>query len=103
MEQRHKIRLTTSNTFDLEREEIKRLYIYLSLFMYHYLRNPDYQEKGLIEQLTKDFKNYHKEMLAQTERDPNNLMLNKIKVFFDLHYKKLKEKNDEYKETSLMG
>ncbi|MFR9545528.1 MAG: hypothetical protein SNG27_10790 [Rikenellaceae bacterium] len=99
MEQRHRIRLTTSNTFDLERDEIKRLYTYLSLFMYRYLRTPDYREKPLIEQLAKDFKSYHKEMLAQVERDPNNLTLNKIKVFFDLHYKKLKELTDEYKAT----
>ncbi len=99
MEQRHKIRLITSSTFDLEREEIKRLYTYLSLFMYRYLRTPDYNERQLIEQLTKDFKNYHKEMLAQCERDPNNLTLNKIKVFFDIHYKKLKELTDEYKTS----
>ncbi|MFR9531219.1 MAG: hypothetical protein SNH05_07635 [Rikenellaceae bacterium] len=47
MEQRHKVRLTTSNTFVLEREEIKRLYTYLSLFQYRYLRIPDYRENLL--------------------------------------------------------
>ncbi|MFI3283322.1 MAG: hypothetical protein SNG10_07455, partial [Rikenellaceae bacterium] len=51
----------------------------------------------LIEQLAKDFRNYYKELLAQCERDPNNLMLSKIKVFFDLHNKKLKELTSEYK------
>ncbi|MFI3292410.1 MAG: hypothetical protein SNG27_02670 [Rikenellaceae bacterium] len=91
MEQRHKVRLTTSNTFDLERDEIKRLYIYLSLFQYRYLRVPDYQEPLLMEQLLKDFKKFCIEMQTQTERDPNNLILNKIRVFFELHYKKLKE------------
>ncbi|MFR9562468.1 MAG: hypothetical protein SNG10_07860 [Rikenellaceae bacterium] len=38
-------------------------------------------------------------MLSQCERDPNNLMLSKVKVFFDLHNKKLKELTSEYKAT----
>ncbi len=98
MEQRHRIRLTTSNTFDLERDEIKRLYTYLSLFQYRYLRVPDYRERPLIECLEKDFKKYYIEMQKQTERDPNNLTLNKIRAFFDIHNKSLKVLTDEYKQ-----
>ncbi len=99
MEQRHKVRLITSNTFDLEHNEMKSLYIYLSLFQYRALRVPDYRERPLIESLTKDFKRYYVEMQKQTERDPNNLTLNRIRAFFDMHYKKLKELSDEYKLT----
>lgn len=73
MEQRHKVRLTTSSTFDLESSEIKRLYIYLSLFQYRWLRVPDYREGLLLEALEKEFKQFYVEMQAQTERDPNNL------------------------------
>ncbi|MFR9597402.1 MAG: hypothetical protein SNH79_07500 [Rikenellaceae bacterium] len=98
MEQRHKVRLTTSSTFDLERDEIKRLYTYLSLFQYRWLRVPDYRERVLIEALEKDFKKFYIEMQSQTERDPNNLTLNKIRAYFDIHHKKLKELTDEYKE-----
>ncbi len=97
MEQRHKVRLSTSSTFDLEQNEIKRLYIYLSLFQYRYLRVPDYKERPLIETLEKDFKKYYIELQQQTERDPNNHTLNRIRAFFDLHHKKLKELTDEYK------
>ncbi|MFI3331979.1 MAG: hypothetical protein SNI51_03630 [Rikenellaceae bacterium] len=90
MEQRHKVRLTTSNTFDLERDEVKRLYIYLSLFQYRRLRTPDYREQPLLETLEKDFKKYHLEMQRQCEQDPNNLILSRIRSFFDNHHKKLK-------------
>ncbi|MFI3281545.1 MAG: hypothetical protein R3Y44_06210 [Rikenellaceae bacterium] len=91
MEQRHKVRLTTSNTFDLERDEIRRLYIYLSLFQYRWLRVPDYREQPLLETLEKDFKKFYVEMQRQIERDPNNLTLNRICGFFDHHYQKIKE------------
>ncbi len=99
MEQRHKVRLTTSNTFDLEREEMKRLYIYLSLFQYRYLRIPDYRERLLFESLEKDFRKFYIEMQTQTERDPNNLTLNRIRAFFDNHYKHIKEIRNEYKTS----
>ncbi|MFR9501559.1 MAG: hypothetical protein SNI49_03215 [Rikenellaceae bacterium] len=95
MEQRHKVRLTTSNTFVLEREEIKRLYTYLSLFQYRYLRIPDYRENLLFESLEKDFRKFYIEMQTQTQRDPNNLTLNRICAFFDNHYKHIKEINKE--------
>ena len=97
MEQRHKVRLSTSSTFDLEQAEIKRLYIYLSLFQYRYLRIPDYKEQLLIDTLEKDLKKYLVEMQIQCEKDPNNLTLNKIRTFFDLHYSKLKSISGEYK------
>lgn len=94
MEQKHKVRLTTTSTFDLEQNEIEKLYIYLSLFQYRYLRIPDYHEHVLIETLTKDFKKYLVEMQAQCEKDPNNLTLNKVRTFFELHYNKLKMINE---------
>ncbi len=94
MEQRHKIRLTTSNTFNLESDEIERLYIYLALFQYRYLRVPDYNEKLLIDHLQKDFKKFYIELQTQCESQPNNLTLNRIRTFFDLHHKHLKELND---------
>ena len=97
MEQRHKVRLSTSSTFDLEQNEIKRLYIYLSLFQYRYLRVPDYKERPLIETLHRDFKKYHTELQKHAEQDPNNLTLSKMRTFFELHYKKLKDITDEYK------
>ncbi len=99
MEQRHKVRLTTSNTFNLEQDEIKRLYIYLSLFQYRYLRVPDYREHQLIEHLEHDFKRFCVELQTQTERDPNNLILNKIRAFFDIHYKHIKELSTEYSQS----
>ncbi len=95
MEQRHKVRLTTSNTFVLESEEVKRLYTYLALFQYRYLRIPDYKEHLLFESLEKDFKKFYIEMQNQTERDPNNLTLNRILAFFDTHYKHIKKINNE--------
>ncbi len=98
MEQRERIKLTTFNTFDMERDEIKRLYTYLSLFQYRWLRVPDYRERILIERLEKDFKGYYVEMQKQTEREPNNLALNRIRAFFDVHHKHLKELTNEYKE-----
>ncbi len=97
MEQRHKVRLTTSSTFDLERDEIKRLYIYLSLFQYRWLRIPEYRERQLIETLKKDFKRFYIELQTQTERDPNNLTLNRMRAFFDTHHKHLSELAEEYK------
>ncbi len=95
MKQRHKVRLTTTSTFDLEKDEIKRLYIYLSLFQYRSLRIPDYREHRLFETLEKDFKKYYVEMQKQSEQDPNNLTLNKIRAFFEIHYKHIKEISDE--------
>ncbi|MFI3320554.1 MAG: hypothetical protein SNH01_07370 [Rikenellaceae bacterium] len=97
MEQRHRIRLTTSNTFDMEQEEIKRLYTYLSLFQYRHLRTPDYRERLLIETLQSDFKKYYIEMQKQTEREPNNLTMNRIRAFFDMHHKQLAKLTDKYK------
>ncbi len=99
MEQRERIKLKRLNTFDLERDELKRLYTYLSLSQYRWLRVPYYRERVLIERLEKDFKGYYVEMQKQTERDPNNLALNRIRAFFDLHYKQLKELTNEYKES----
>ena len=101
MEQRHKVRLSTSSTFDLEQTEIKRLYIYLSLFKYRYLRIPDYKERVLIETLHKDFKKYHAELQKYAEQDPNNLTLNKMRTFFELHYIKLKKFTEEYKQMDI--
>ncbi len=97
MEQRHKVRLTTTSSFDLEKDEIKRLYIYLSLFQYRSLRVPEYREHRLFETLEKDFKKYYVEMQKQSERDPNNLTLSKIRAFFEIHYKHVKEISDEYR------
>ncbi len=97
MEQRHKVKLTTTSTFDLEKDEIKKLYIYLSLFQYRSLRIPEYRERPLFEMLEKDFKKFYVEMQRQSEKDPNNLMLHKIRAFFDIHYKHLKEISDEYR------
>ncbi len=96
MEQNHRVKLTTSNSFVLEQEEIKRLYTYLSLFQYRYLRTPDYCEQVLIQHLEKDFKKYYVEMQKQAERDPNNLVLSKIRAFFDNHNKHLKRLVEEY-------
>lgn len=101
MEQRKKVRLTTSDKFDLERDEIKRLYIYLSLSQYSYLRVPNYRERLLLAQLTKDLKKFSVEMQQQTEREPNNLTLNRIRVFFDVHYRKLKQLTDEYRQRDI--
>lgn len=100
MEQRHKVKLSTTSTFDLEQTEIKRLYIYLSLFQYRSLRIPDYNERLLIETLEKDFKKFYIEMQKQTEKDPNNLILNRVRTFFDFHYNKLKIIGDQYREQS---
>ncbi|MFI3248636.1 MAG: hypothetical protein R3Y39_05850 [Rikenellaceae bacterium] len=102
MGERHRVRLTTSNTFDLERDEIKRLYTYLSLFQYRHLRVPNYSERTLIETLEKDFRKFVVEMQSQTERDPNNLTLSKIKALFDIHYKQLKELAAQYKEEKYL-
>lgn len=98
MEQRHRVKLSTTSTFDLERDEIKRLYVYLSLFQYRSLRIPDYNERLLIETLEKDFKKFYIEIQRQSEKEPNNLMLHKIRMFFDVHYNKLKKIGDEYRE-----
>ncbi|MFI3292052.1 MAG: hypothetical protein SNG27_02075 [Rikenellaceae bacterium] len=99
MEHKERIRLTTTSSFDLERDEIKHLYTYLSLFQYRWLRIPDYRERVLIETLQKDFKKFYVEMQTQTERDPNNLTLNRIRAFFDIHHKRLKELTNEYKAS----
>ncbi len=40
---------------------------------------------------------YYVEMQEQSERDPNNLTLSKIRAFFEIHYKHIKEISDEYK------
>ncbi len=99
MEQNERIKLTTFNTFDLEQGEIKRLYTYLSLFQYRHLRTPDYRERLLIETLQTDFKRYYVELQKQTERDPNNLTLNRIRAFFDMHHKQLAKLVVEYKAS----
>ncbi len=101
MEQKERIKLTTFNTFDLEREEIRRLYTYLSLFQYRYLRTPDYRERPLIEALQVDFKRYYIELQKQTEREPNNLALNRIRAFFDMHHKQLVKLVAEYKASDM--
>lgn len=67
------------------------MYIYLALFQYRYLRVPDYKERVLIEHLAADFKKFCVHSQALSEKDPNNLMLNKIRTFFEIHYKKLRE------------
>lgn len=96
MEKQHKrVKLTTTTTFDLAPHEIERLYIYLSLFQYRYLRVPDYNEQLLLKQLKKDFKRFYIELQKQTERDPNNLTLNSIRAFFEIHYTKLKRITDQ--------
>ncbi|MFR9649162.1 MAG: hypothetical protein SNJ33_04130 [Rikenellaceae bacterium] len=96
MEQKHRVKLTPQNTFNLEKSEIKELYIRLSLFQYRYMRTPDYPERRLVEQLEKDFRKFYLELLHQTERDTNNLMLTRIKTFFELHHRKLSEIVKEY-------
>ncbi|MFI3321572.1 MAG: hypothetical protein R3Y50_03520 [Rikenellaceae bacterium] len=98
MEQKQKIKLTTTTSFVLENDEIRNLYIYLSLSQYRHLRIPQYNERLLIETLQKDFKKFYAELQAKSEEDPNNLILHKIRSFFDMHYKRLKMITDEYSE-----
>lgn len=100
MEQRDRVRLVTSSSFDLERDEVKRLYIYLSLFQYRSLRKPNYNERPLIETLEQDFRRFLVEIQQQALREPNNLTLSKIRAFFDIHYNKLKEFADEYRDKN---
>ncbi|MFR9649439.1 MAG: hypothetical protein SNJ33_06845 [Rikenellaceae bacterium] len=97
MDKRHNVKLITTTSFDLEKSEIKQLYIYLSLFQYRFMRTPNYPERRLIELLEKDFRKFYLELLHQTEKDANNLMLTRIKTFFELHHHKLSEIVKEYK------
>ncbi len=96
MEQQQRVKLTTTTTFDMEREEIKRLYTSLSLFQYRYLRFPNYNEETLLRQLERDFKRFHAEMQIQNERDPNNHIINRVMAFFEAHHRHLKELTAQY-------
>ncbi len=93
MEQR--IKLTSTTTFILEREEKRRLYTSLALSQYRYLRYPSYNEQQLLESLEKKFKRFYTQIQQQAESDPNNLILHQIRCFFDMHYCQLKELNEK--------
>ncbi|MFR9668587.1 MAG: hypothetical protein SNJ33_02395 [Rikenellaceae bacterium] len=103
MEKRHNVKLTTSTSFELEQSEIKQLYIYLSLFQHRYMRIPNYPERPLIEALERDFRRFYQEMLTLTKQDPNNLTLNKMRAFFEMHCKYLKGLSEHYKEQTRLA
>ncbi|MFR9650052.1 MAG: hypothetical protein SNJ33_05200 [Rikenellaceae bacterium] len=62
------------------------------------MRIPNYPERPLIEALEKDFKRFYQEMVIQTNQEPNNLTLNRLKAFFEMHCKFLKGFLLDYKE-----
>ncbi|MFR9650213.1 MAG: hypothetical protein SNJ33_07070 [Rikenellaceae bacterium] len=98
MDKRHNVKLTTSNSFELDPQEIKQIYIGLSLLHHRYMRIPNYPERPLIEALEKDFKRFYQEMVIQTSQEPNNLTLSKIRAFFEINHKYLKGFVLDYKE-----
>ncbi|MFR9648939.1 MAG: hypothetical protein SNJ33_03365 [Rikenellaceae bacterium] len=98
MDKRHNVKLTTSNSFELDPQEIKQIYITLSLLHHRYMRIPNYPERPLIEALEKDFKRFYQEMVIQTNQEPNNLTLSRLKAFFEIHCKFLKGFILDYKE-----
>ncbi len=98
MDKRHNVTLTTSSSFELDSQEIKEIYIRLSLLHHRYMRIPNYPERPLIEALEKDFKKFYTEMIKQSEQEPNNLTLNRLRVFFEIHCKFLKGFLLDYKE-----
>ncbi|MFI3314048.1 MAG: hypothetical protein R3Y04_00085 [Rikenellaceae bacterium] len=100
MEQKNRVQFTTSQIFILEHEEQKRLYTYLSLFQYCYLRYPSYNELQLFRTLEKDFKLFSQEMQSQYVKDPNNLTLSRINKFFAAHYSNIKHLREEMENTT---
>ncbi len=85
------IKLETTTTFHLPLDELKRLYTYLALAQYSYLRKPNYNEAALLNMLFKDFKKFLVESQSLCEQQPNNYQLNRIHLFFDAHYYRLKQ------------
>ena len=84
-----KIRLITVNSFDLPEEELKKLYTYLALFQYRYLRIPEYNEKALLIKFHREIKKFLVGSKELMEKDQNNHTLHQITTFFDNHHKHL--------------
>lgn len=77
--------------FHLPKDEQRRLYLYLALAQYGYLRKPNYDEKKLLKLLNSDVRKMLLEVQQLTQEQPNNHNLNKIRQFFDNHHKHLKD------------
>lgn len=90
-----KIKLESATTFHLPREEQRIMFTYLALAQYSYMRKPNYNENALLKMLCIDLKKLLLESQRLSEKDPNNHQLNRMRSFFDNHYKQLKKVLDE--------
>lgn len=99
----NKIKLETATTFHLPKDEQTKLYTYLALAQYCYLRKPNYNEGILLKYLYKDIRKFLYETQSLCEQQPNNHTLNRIHTFFDNHHKHLKmiiEDTNKAKEST---
>ena len=85
-----RIKLTTSTSFNLADDELKRFYTIMSLLQYCHQRTPDYKEVAIVKRLKNDFQRYNIEIIKACDSDPNNLILSQIRNFIEHHYGCLK-------------
>ena len=91
MKSHQKIELTPATVFNLSKDENERLYTALALFQYPYRSIPDYKQQVLLRRLRNDFERFNRELIQLSENDPNNLIISKMRTFFQKHYSCIKK------------
>ncbi len=90
MKTEEKIQLESLTKFVLSKNEKERFYVKMALLRYFHDCVPDYDEQSLLIKLSKRFEKYNKEIIRLSELDPNNLILNDLRVFINSHHSNLK-------------
>lgn len=88
-QQKVQINLNAAEIFVLDRQEYRELYVRMAMMQYRYLRVPNYCEVTLLKQLSGDMKKMLVEVQSLNEQFPNNHNLQRVRAYFDMHYKQL--------------
>ena len=100
MKPHQKIELTSATVFNLSKDENERLYTALALFEYQYECTPDYKQQVLLRRLRNDFERFNRELIQLSEKEPNNLIISKMRTFFQKHYSCIKKVIKECEGTN---
>ncbi len=86
-----RVKLSTSECFEVATEEKRRFYVTMALLQFHYECAPEYNEIHLLRRLSNEFQKHNQAIIKASELDPNNLALNGMKNYFARHYGNLRK------------
>ncbi len=73
-----KIKLQPKINYELTEDDMRRMFLSMTLFQYRFERRENYDEDQLIKLLAKDNREFLLELSKTLEKDSNNHILNKL-------------------------